>query len=606
MHLLARDQDGHTVAASLADASGDEPLVIGRGIDAGLRLEHDPAISRRHATAVRDGRGVRLVCYENARNGFVVSDNAEPVRDVRLEVGESVVLGQTRLTLRDGSPDEPTTLDFPQHPGERADATPASFAPDRLSQTASEQPIGPLGADRVARDDRLSVLSRLPAVLDAAVDEAERLRRVASLVLVGVRAAESVAIVSLGDGNPATAAAATKRGGPVLLHAWDRRHATAGVPAVSARLVAQALESQAAIVHCWPADADGLTSHVTSSGNADASSDAAPFTQTDEADWAIAVPIDAAEAIVVAGTDSVGRTADFRVDAKFVDLVAELLRTERQNRTLTERLVQLRPFFSPPVMQAIEQAAEASPAGGGGDPTESGLLTPRECELAVLFADLQGYSRNVEVADDLLAELHAVRAALATMTAAVLEHHGTTGEFLGDAVLGFWGWPLVSGTAAADCCRAAVQIAAAFADQPRRPGIGLAFGRGVAGRITTGDRVSINAFGPPLNLASRLQSLTRTVGVPILVDDAMRKRAVAEGFADERFGLVDRIVPRGLASPCTVWRLYGEGEAADAAIEDAAAALVSGDKRRSGELLAPLDPHDPVVRYLRDRAAESR
>ena len=70
---------------------------------------------------------------------------------------------------------------------------------------------------------------------------------------------------------------------------------------------------------------------------------------------------------------------------------------------------------------------------------------------------------------------------------------------------------------------------------PIRCGIGVAHGTAVVGRLGTPDQFKIGVFGPTVNLAARLESLTRKFGVSILVDEncagicGRRRRAWAAG-----------------------------------------------------------------------------
>ena len=292
-----------------------------------------------------------------------------------------------------------------------------------------------------------------------------------------------------------------------------------------------------------------------------------------------------------------------------MEVVAELLATERENRRLAGRLGQMRQFFSAPVMRIIETAVSQ------GTVSESELLAPRECDLAVLFCDLRGFSAGVERSSDLLGELERVRLALGVMTEAVLAHGGVTGEFLGDAVLGFWGWPLESDSAAVDCCRAALQIARDLGvgdDGQPRHGIGLAYGRAVAGRITTGDRTSINAFGPALNLASRLQALTKQLGVPIAMDDAMRERVGGIEPSEGRVRLLGRVVPYGLSEAVDVSELtmpasvHPLGDDELARYEQAVRAFIDGDWDAARERLATIPECDSAAAFLRSQLAGER
>jgi adenylate cyclase len=94
--------------------------------------------------------------------------------------------------------------------------------------------------------------------------------------------------------------------------------------------------------------------------------------------------------------------------------------------------------------------------------------------------------------------------------------------------MGFWGWPLKQADAVERACKAALAVrrefveAAADKNHPLanfRVGIGIAAGRAVAGRIGTSDQVKVTVFGPVVNLASRLEGMTKVLQAPILIDE---------------------------------------------------------------------------------------
>ena len=90
----------------------------------------------------------------------------------------------------------------------------------------------------------------------------------------------------------------------------------------------------------------------------------------------------------------------------------------------------LRQFFAPLILSV-------------GDDLDTALLEPRECDVTVLFCDLRGFSQKAEAAaGDLKGLLDRVSRALGVMTSQILKHSGVTGDFQGDAAMGFWGWPL--------------------------------------------------------------------------------------------------------------------------------------------------------------------
>jgi adenylate cyclase len=163
------------------------------------------------------------------------------------------------------------------------------------------------------------------------------------------------------------------------------------------------------------------------------------------------------------------------------------------------------------------------------------VLSPRETEVSVLFCDLRGFSRESErQAGDLLGLLSRVSNALGVMTRHIREEGGVVGDFQGDAAMGFWGWPLRQDDSIPRTCRAALAMRAEFAATGFQAGIGIATGLAVAGKIGTVDQVKVTVFGPVVNLASRLEGMTKTLRAPILLDEATAR-------------LVRQQVPRDIA-----------------------------------------------------------
>jgi adenylate cyclase len=232
-----------------------------------------------------------------------------------------------------------------------------------------------------------------------------------------------------------------------------------------------------------------------------------------------------------------------------------------------------------------------------------------------LFCDLRGFTRASErAAHELMSLLERVSRALGVMTKHILDTGGVIGDFHGDAAMGFWGWPFEQPDRVHRACAAALAISNEFenaAIQAGHPlsdfriGIGIATGRAVAGRIGTADQVKITVFGPVVNLAARLQELTKILRAPILIDeitaDAVRG-TVAPDFA--RVRRIAKLRPRGLESPLMVSQLLppaSVSQITNAQInkyEQALDALIAGDFEQSFSLLHQIPSEDRVKDFL--------
>jgi adenylate cyclase len=150
--------------------------------------------------------------------------------------------------------------------------------------------------------------------------------------------------------------------------------------------------------------------------------------------------------------------------------------------------------------------------------------------LAVLFADLRGFTRLTEAnsADEVLDWLNRYYGAVTP----ILHAHGATIDaFRGDGMNAMFGAPEPRADAAGAALQAARDMLAALAPlnaalrQEGRPplhiGIGLGYGRAAFGDVGSHDRRDFTAIGDPVNLAARLQDLTKQLDCPILMTHAL-------------------------------------------------------------------------------------
>jgi adenylate cyclase len=162
---------------------------------------------------------------------------------------------------------------------------------------------------------------------------------------------------------------------------------------------------------------------------------------------------------------------------------------------------------------------------------EGKVLTRGQGRLAFLFADVRGFTTLTEStpAGEVLDWLNAYYAAVTP----ILHAHGATiDSFRGDGVTALFGAPLPLPDAAANALRAAQAMLLAVDALNRNPptagappiriGIGLAYGDAVFGDLGSPDRRDFTAIGDDVNVAARLQDLTKPLDCPILLTDAMR------------------------------------------------------------------------------------
>nr|WP_271961784.1 adenylate/guanylate cyclase domain-containing protein [Rubripirellula sp.] len=493
-------------------------VLIGRD-EADWNVPWDSKISRAHVrlAPMTDNR-VEVYCEANARNP--VFFRGKKTTKFTLVPGEHFVIGSTTFTLanRPGASDSTSDIDLTEH----------EFDHTMLRRRNFRDAAG-----------RIEMLSALPDLITSSSSDEELLVRVISVLLQATPSASAVAIASAN-------AAEDIDDGFTILH-YDSRVPDKDGPTVSARLVRKAVQRRESILHLWSAAAN--ENHA--------------FTSSEEADWAFCVPLRSEAcrgwAIYVTGEllpDESGRLESslqaapdtLEDDVKFAELVGTMIANLRQSRRLERRQAAMRRFFAPVVMEAL----------AGRDTNE--VLAPREANLSVMFCDLRGFSKRSERdADQLLELLARVSDALGIMTRHILDTDGVIGDFHGDAAMGFWGWPFQQQDAALRAAEAASRIVMestqVLAENTFGFGIGIATGRAVAGQIGTVDQVKVTAFGPVVNLASRLEGLTKLFGAKVIVDHdtAMAlKESNDHQFQLRRLALVR---PAGLEKEIEAWQL---------------------------------------------------
>ena len=154
-------------------------------------------------------------------------------------------------------------------------------------------------------------------------------------------------------------------------------------------------------------------------------------------------------------------------------------------------------------------------------------------EATILFADLRDFTPWVEatVPRQVVQDLNEY---FTEMDQAIRAHHGLVLQFIGDEIEAVFGAPIATGDHAEMAVRAALEMRRRLggwnarreaAGKPAlRHGIGIHTGTVLAGNIGGAERLSYALVGDPVNLASRIQGLTKDFKVDILISEATRSR----------------------------------------------------------------------------------
>lgn len=193
-------------------------------------------------------------------------------------------------------------------------------------------------------------------------------------------------------------------------------------------------------------------------------------------------------------------------------------------------------------------------------------LGGEEREMTVLFADVRSFSRISEQLTpnqviDFLITL------LTPLCDVLLARKATIDKFIGDAILAFWNAPLDDPDQHRNAARATLEmlrkLAALNAGEGRDPaaawpgrvqiGIGLNCGLCCVGNMGSAQRLSYSLIGDTVNLASRIEGLTKFYGVPIAIGSALRDK-----LPDFAVLELDRVRVVGRDRPETIFALLGD------------------------------------------------
>jgi adenylate cyclase len=153
--------------------------------------------------------------------------------------------------------------------------------------------------------------------------------------------------------------------------------------------------------------------------------------------------------------------------------------------------------------------------------------------VAVLFSDIRSFTTIVETfnPDELVEMLNEY---FGTMAKAIYDQHGIVDKYIGDAIMGVFGAPEKQENDALAAVRAALDMLGALVAfnelqrargrPPFRIGIGIHYGPVIVGNIGSEYKMDYTVMGDRVNLASRLEGLTKVYHEPLIVSDSIQRR----------------------------------------------------------------------------------
>jgi adenylate cyclase len=186
-------------------------------------------------------------------------------------------------------------------------------------------------------------------------------------------------------------------------------------------------------------------------------------------------------------------------------------------------------------------------------------------EMTVLFTDVRGFTTIAEGLDP--KELSSLMNEFLTpLTRVIHRHRGTIDKYMGDCIMAFWGAPLADKAHARNAVLAGMQMHKVLSDLAPEfrakgwpeihIGVGVNTGRMSVGNMGSEIRVAYTVMGDAVNLASRLEGITRQYGVGVIVGETTRAQ-----LPDVVFRELDKVKVKGKDEPVAIFEPIGlQGE----------------------------------------------
>lgn len=190
-------------------------------------------------------------------------------------------------------------------------------------------------------------------------------------------------------------------------------------------------------------------------------------------------------------------------------------------------------------------------------------------ELTILFSDVRGFTSiseglSPQQLSDLLNEF------LSAMTQVIHQHQGTIDKYMGDCIMAFWGAPMDNPHHARDAVLAGMDMQAALTELNKsfvakgwpelHVGVGINTGTVSVGNMGSQFRMAYTVMGDVVNLASRLEGITKFYAAPVAVGEGTRAALPEMAFIE-----LDRVRVKGKDKPVAIFQPLGRAEAVDAA-----------------------------------------
>jgi adenylate cyclase len=203
---------------------------------------------------------------------------------------------------------------------------------------------------------------------------------------------------------------------------------------------------------------------------------------------------------------------------------------------------------------------------------ESVSMVGESREMTILFSDVRGFTTISEGLDPKELSL-LMNEFLTPLSRVIYKHRGTIDKYMGDCIMAFWGAPLPDRDHARNAILVGIEMQATLqALQPHfkergwpgiHVGVGINTGRVSVGNMGSEVRVAYTVMGDDVNLASRLEGITKQYGVGIIVGENTQNLVT-----DFLYRELDHVRVKGKDRPVAIYEPIALVSEASKALQD--------------------------------------
>jgi len=278
----------------------------------------------------------------------------------------------------------------------------------------------------------------------------------------------------------------------------------------------------------------------------------------------------------------------------FSAIVSESLLYKKQEKEIGFIKDAFSSYLSPELLKVLVENPTSLKLGG------------EKKELTIFFSDIRNFTAMSEKmdAEDLT---HYLNLYFTPMSDIVTKHNGMIDKYIGDALMAFYNAPVDVKDHAVDACKTALEMIRVLEVLNRtfkaenlpeiEIGIGINTAEVSVGNMGSKQRFNYTVIGDGVNIASRVESLTKVYGVKILITENTKKQ-ISEGFLVRE---LERIKVRGKEEAVMLYELLENTNANQEMVEKYSVALAHYNEGRIEEanaLFSDLAASDNVSKYF--------